>query len=136
MAGIEDKLRSIKDFHKAAVFDQEGKVLGATFETDAAEIKEFLRAWDDRDTTVGKGLVFGANHFDVHRWYDRLVYGRRGDAERGEGICLCRTKTTGDQYVYAVITYVFPTISARAIPILTAFADENRKFLVLLSLTR
>ena len=49
---------------------------------------------DDRDTTIGKGMLFNGYHFDVHRFHVPLVYGRRGGPEGGpeeaEGICLAR----------------------------------------------
>ena len=42
------------------------------------ELKEFLIAFDDRDTTIGRGFMFYGNHFDVHRFHPQLFYGRRG----------------------------------------------------------
>eukprot|EP00455_Lapot_gusevi_P048673 TRINITY_DN676_c0_g1_i2.p1 TRINITY_DN676_c0_g1~~TRINITY_DN676_c0_g1_i2.p1 ORF type:complete len:106 (+),score=40.29 TRINITY_DN676_c0_g1_i2:33-320(+) len=89
------------------------------------ELKEFLTAYDNRDTTVGNGFVFGGEHFDVHRFHDNLIYGRRGDAEQGEGIALCRTVTQSNQTVYALITYVYPTLSAKAVSDLVTFCKNH-----------
>lgn len=40
-----------------------------------------------------KGFVLQGDHFDVHRFHPPLVYGRRGNAENGEGISLAVGKT-------------------------------------------
>jgi hypothetical protein len=52
----------------------------------------------------------------VHRYHPPLAYGRRGDAEKGEGISLAVGKSKQGEKVYILITYVLPIISARAIP--------------------
>ena len=46
-----------------------------------------------------------------------MVYGRRGDCEVGEGICLIRGKDKeNSELVYMVLCYSLPIVSARAIP--------------------
>ena len=88
---------------------------------------------DERDPTIGKGFVFNAKHFDVHRFHVPLVYGRRGGPEGGpedcEGICLARINNKDTKY-YLVITYIYPIVSARAISIIPEFlkAAEFGKF--------
>jgi hypothetical protein len=96
---LSEKLKDYKEWDKAAVFDASAAVLASTFAPDADELKEFLKAWDDRDTTVGRGFLLQGHHFDVHRWYETLIYGRRGDTERGEGICLMRVCTSLPHYL-------------------------------------
>jgi hypothetical protein len=56
-----------------------------------------------------------------------LIYGRLAEAREREGICLSRTKTGDDKYTFALITYVAPTLSARAIPQLLEFAGNHLK---------
>jgi preprotein translocase subunit Sec63 len=58
-------------------------------------------------------------------FHDNLIYGRRGDAETGEGIALCKTVTQSGKTVFALITYVFPMLSARAVPQLVEFCQEH-----------
>jgi len=57
-------------------------------------------------------------HYEVHRWHPPLVYGRRGDADVGEGISLGRgiSKKHNGKKVYLLITYELPIVSARAVP--------------------
>lgn len=87
--------------------------------------RNLAKIFNDRDITIGEGAVLCGHHFEIHRFYDRLVYGRRGDSERGEGIAFCRTKSAkSGEFNYAVITYVFPTISARAVPMLQELCDQ------------
>ena len=76
-----------------------------------------------------RGLDWDDQHFDVHRWYDGLIYGRRGDARNGEGIAFCRSKpnSSDTSYVYALITYAFPVVSARAVSLLQSFRKEHCK---------
>lgn len=54
------------------------------------ELAPYLKAYDVRDNTIGAGFVLLGEHFEVHRWHPPLVYGRRGDADVGEGISLAR----------------------------------------------
>lgn len=124
---MTELLKQQTEWNKALIVDEAGEVLGATVSVKDGEVKAFLSAFNDRDVTVGKGFVLCGNHFDVHRWYEDLIYGRRGDAERGEGICLHRVKLASGKYLYAIITYVLPTVSARAIPQLVEFAKKHCK---------
>jgi len=51
---------------------------------------EYLKAYESRDNTIGAGFTLLKEHYDVHRFHPPLVYGRKGDADVGEGISLCR----------------------------------------------
>ena len=74
-------------------------------------------AFNSRDETITHGFDFCEDHFDVHRFHPPLVYGRRGDCEVGEGICLIRGKSNEDeQVVHMLLCYELPIVSARAIP--------------------
>ena len=70
------------------------------------------------------GFMLLGEHYDVHRYHPPLVYGRRGNAENGEGISLAVGKTKEKEKVYLLITYVLPIISARAIPQQINFYNE------------
>ena len=58
--------------------------------TTKEELAPFLKAYDNRDNVIGSGFVLLGEHYDVHRWHPPLIYGRRGDADAGEGISLAR----------------------------------------------
>ena len=49
-----------------------------------------LKAYDDRDTTVGEGFFLNGVHYEVHRFHPPLVYGRIDNEEKNEGISLAR----------------------------------------------
>ncbi len=53
-------------------------------------IRKLLKAYDDRDTTVGEGFMLQGVHFEVHRFHPPLIYGRIDHEERNEGISLAR----------------------------------------------
>lgn len=58
-----------------------------------------------------------------------LLYGRRGDplAEDTEGIAVCRVERKSTKtWLYCLITYTYPTLSARAVPDLKIFCDTTR----------
>ncbi|ETL85654.1 hypothetical protein L917_14838 [Phytophthora nicotianae] len=62
--------------------------------------------------------------FSCCRFHPPLVYGRRGDPslEEGEGIAVCKVQQ-GSRSLYCLITYVYPTLSARAVPQLKEFCE-------------
>jgi len=92
---------------------------------DKNEVKDLITAFNDYDTTVGNGLTLEGENYDVHRFYETLIYGRRGDSENGEGIALCKSiGGKSKKPVFTLITYGFPTLSARAVPQLRDFAKE------------
>ena len=73
-------------------------------------------AFEDREKIITAGFDFCETHFDVHRFHPPLIYGRRGDCENGEGICLIRGKNKDGETTYMMMCYVLPIVSARAIP--------------------
>ena len=95
------------------------------------EIKFYLQAYEDRDTTVGEGFFINGEHYDVHRFHPPLIYGRRGGPDDGEGIALCRVEprsaaaASDVKYWYLLITYLLPILSAKAVPQMVKFAETN-----------
>lgn len=104
-----------------------------------------MKAYNSRDDTIGAGFTLLKEHYDVHRFHPPLIYGRRGDADVGEGISLCRVcinaiksfflikcfkgiaKKNG-QKIYLLITYELPIISARAVPQQINFFNNHSNF--------
>ena len=116
------KLRSEKDWNMSCIISDKETVIvdnGCNLQPD--EIKFYVNAYEDRDTTVGEGFFINNLHFDVHRFHPPLIYGRRGGPDDGEGIALCRFKPRdpsqpGENYQYLLITYLLPILSAKAVP--------------------
>ena len=123
---LTNELKAYEDWYKAIIFDAECNIIASknADKLQDGELKEFLTALDDRDTTIGKGFKLCGNHFDAHRFHPPLTYGRRGGPEGGpdeaEGICLARINKDNTKY-YMIITYVYPIVSARAISIIPDF---------------
>ena len=92
----------------------------------------YISAYNDRDTTVGEGFSINNEHFDVHRFHPPLIYGRRGGPDDGEGIALCRVKPKsplGDEkYWFLLITYLLPILSAKAVPQMVKFSENNSNY--------
>ena len=123
---LTTELKSFEDWYKAVIFDKDCNIIASKNidKLEEGELKEFLTALDDRDTTIGKGFKFCGHNFDAHRFHPPLTYGRRGGPEGGpdecEGICLARINKDDVKY-YLIITYVYPIVSARAISIIPDF---------------
>ncbi|KAL6050609.1 Profilin [Balamuthia mandrillaris] len=142
----ENLEKHLKEWSRGVVFSQDGKILATTFDVDLNEIEDLTRIFDDSENAFRFGAVIDGDHFDVHRFYPTLVYGRRGDSETGEGFCVCKTVKAVEQEgkaktkkqagsssdgsdssgkcIFTLITYAFPTLSARAIPQLQNFSKE------------
>ena len=128
-AELLQKLQQEKDWQRSAIFTDKGEIITAnkcTLLPD--EIKFYLSAYDDRDTTVGEGFFINNEHFDVHRFHPPLIYGRRGGPDEGEGIALCRVEPRNggeSKYWYLLITYLLPILSAKAVPQMVKFSENN-----------
>ena len=125
-----NKLKDEKDWNKSCIFTSAGEVVvdnGCELLED--EIEFYIKAYDDRDTTVGNGFFVNNEHFDVHRFHPPLIYGRRGGPEDGEGIALARvvpSSPKGDEeYWFLLITYLLPILSAKAVPQMVEFSNRN-----------
>ena len=87
------KLKAEEDWNMSAVFTDKQKILATNkAELLPDELEFYVHAYADRDTTVGEGFFINNLHFDVHRFHEPLIYGRRGGPDEGEGIALCRFK--------------------------------------------
>ena len=82
---LTNELKAYEDWYKAIIFDGECNIIASknADKLQDGELKEFLTALDDRDTTIGKGFKLCGNHFDAHRFHPPLTYGRRGGPEGG-----------------------------------------------------
>ena len=127
---LASKLKNEPDWHMSAVFTDKQKVLALNkAELQRDELEFYVHAYVDRDTTVGEGFFINNVHFDVHRFHEPLIYGRRGGPDEGEGIALCRFKpkvATGDEtYQFLLITYLLPILSAKAVPQMVKFVETH-----------
>mmetsp|Transcript_14248 Transcript_14248/g.19808 ORF Transcript_14248/g.19808 Transcript_14248/m.19808 type:complete len:134 (-) Transcript_14248:237-638(-) len=114
-----------KDWTKLAIFDDKGAVIHSSEEIDVAELKEFLGSFDDRDKTVGKGLTLDKEHYDVHRCYDNLVYGRKGKPGNCQGICVYKFQNEkAKKNMFAVVTWGGYATSARIVPELQEYCKK------------
>src|SRR5690242_9620865 len=125
-AAIRSSLALSDELSSMTVIDVEsGRAVATTTSVESVamdRLTPLLTLFDDRDETIRSGIDYNGEHFDVHRFCpdQHLIYGRRGNSDHGEGICVHQH---AGQYV--VFTYTFPTLSARAIPIVVDFARTH-----------
>lgn len=70
----------------------------------------------------------GCRRYEVHRHHPPLVYGRTtsADPDASEGAAICAVpQGLGGKACYGVITYRMPQLSARMVPILQAFCQQQ-----------
>jgi hypothetical protein len=135
----------VHDLASLIVFDGSGCVLLGTVVPQDLQAPKLMSLFDSRDEAMTNGIDLYNEHFDVHRYQiilaffycilfilirfhpeQNLVYGRSEDYKDGKGICIYRTKGGElSNQTYAVFTYKFPTISARAISNFIQFANAN-----------
>ncbi|KAF0683970.1 Aste57867_24051 [Aphanomyces stellatus] len=128
-AAILTAMKAQKEWAKAVAFTQKGEIIASTVKPLDGEIAAYLKLFDNRDDTMGTGIVLLNEQYDVHRFPPPLIYGRKGDPAKGEGegIAICKVEKAGSP-VYCLITYVLPTLSARAVPQLQEFCAQYRTF--------
>ncbi|KAI9910466.1 hypothetical protein PsorP6_010654 [Peronosclerospora sorghi] len=129
LARLQELIEAHKEWLKYIVFDGDGNVLLSNVKPLDGEVSGFLKLFNKREDTMASGIVLLNEQYDVHRFHPPLVYGRRGDPsiEEGEGIAVCRV-AQGSRTLFCLITYVYPTLSARAVPQLKDFCETHRKF--------
>lgn len=92
------------------------------------EIDKLTQLFSSREFALRAGLVLRGTKYDVHYWETvrnvELVYGRTGDAVSGAGACVGRIATR-NSFVYAVVRYDFPSLSANAVTELVRFSREK-----------
>ncbi|KAG7394627.1 hypothetical protein PHYBOEH_004959 [Phytophthora boehmeriae] len=128
LASLQEAIKTQKEWAKHIVFDGSGAVLASNVKPQDGEINAMLKLFDKREDTMASGIVLLGEQYDVHRFHPPLVYGRRGDPsqEDGEGIAVCKvTQSSSSRTLFCLITYVYPTLSARAVPQLKDFCDSQ-----------
>lgn len=119
---------SLKDASSFLVFDVEGNVLASSFEVNQAELKSIPALFDDRDEAIKQGIIVKGTRYEVHRHHPPLIYGRTmgGSPETSEGIAVCKVDNpSGGPAHIGLITYAMPNVSARMVPILQSFCEQN-----------
>lgn len=84
-----------------------------------------VQVFNNREQAIAKGMTIGKVHFEVHKYYPPLAYGRISHEELAEGISLVKGKSKKGEVQFLLITYLLPIVSARAIPQQVEFFNEH-----------
>jgi len=123
---LEQKLKSLKEFTKAIIYSDDGTILVSTSDVNPKDILDLLTIFNDSDAAFENGVDLDGEHFDVHRFYDKFIYGRKGEGGlTGTGVAIARVLRKNGRYLFILITYAFPTISAKAVSTLAKFVNEQ-----------
>ncbi|CAI5736198.1 unnamed protein product [Hyaloperonospora brassicae] len=126
LARLHELVKSHKEWVKHIIFDGDANVLLSNIKPLDGEVAGLVKLYHKREDTMASGTVLLNEQYDVHRFHPPLVYGRRGDpsVEEGEGIAVCKV-VQGGRTLFCLITYVYPTLSARAVPQLKEFCETQ-----------
>uniref|UniRef100_M4BLE3 Profilin n=1 Tax=Hyaloperonospora arabidopsidis (strain Emoy2) TaxID=559515 RepID=M4BLE3_HYAAE len=126
LAQLHEVVKSHKEWVKLIIFDGDGNILLSNIKPLEGDVAGLLNLYNKREDTMASGIVLLNEQYDVHRFHPPLVYGRRGDpsVEEGEGIAVCKV-VQGCRTLFCLITYVYPTLSARAVPQLKEFCETQ-----------
>jgi len=155
---LQEQLDTHTDWTRAAIYDSQGKIFASTFDVDKEEIAALLDIWKSEEDAMRSGVVLAGKQFDVHRFYDTLIYGRttKGGSLKGEGFCIHRTMRDENKksdaedeggtsekseksekedkqkrnIIYTIITFGFPTLSSKAIPQVVTLSENYLQSLV------
>ncbi|PFH33621.1 hypothetical protein BESB_078370 [Besnoitia besnoiti] len=115
------------DWERSAVLrGRDAAVLAATHPLTPEESQALVALFEaDRDTAVGRGLLFLGERYEVHCFQPPLVYGRRGSGENSKGIALVKGVGADAEPFIALTTYAPPLVSACIVPQLISFFHSN-----------
>jgi len=123
---LEQKLSSIKDFTKAVIYSDDGTIIVSTSDAKPKDITNLLTIFNDYDAAFENGVDLDGEHYDLHRFYDKYIYGRKGEGGLNSlGFAIARALRKNGRYIFLLITYAFPTISAKAVSTLAKFVNEQ-----------
>ncbi|RLN98718.1 hypothetical protein BBJ28_00026010 [Nothophytophthora sp. Chile5] len=150
-ASLLEGIKAQKEWAKTIVFDGDGNLVVSTVKPldgemecvallvhggNSMECVGLLKLFNKREDTMASGILLLNEQYDVHRFHPPLIYGRRGDPslEEGEGIAVCKVAQSSNpkRALFCLITYVYPTLSARAVPQLKEFCETQRELTVVL----
>jgi len=112
------------------VFCTDKGVVLASNVDDTANLKiestQYATIFGDREEAMEFGVFVNEGHFDVHRHYEDLIYGRRQLDEmlEGEGFVVCKHPSNSHEFVFGVATFRFPVLTANAVPILVEYTKH------------
>ncbi|KAF1775227.1 Profilin [Phytophthora cactorum] len=115
LATLQEAARAQKEWTKYVAFDEDGRILFSNVKPLMGS--GFLKLFNKREDTMASGIVLLGEQYDVHRPFG----GGR------EGIAVCKVQQ-GGRTLYCLITYVYPTLSARAVPQLKEFCETLCKW--------
>eukprot|EP01103_Thecamoeba_quadrilineata_P006375 TRINITY_DN160_c0_g1_i2.p1 TRINITY_DN160_c0_g1~~TRINITY_DN160_c0_g1_i2.p1 ORF type:complete len:134 (-),score=22.65 TRINITY_DN160_c0_g1_i2:94-495(-) len=127
---MEDAVSALSqetDFNKVVVFNEDGNILHSTYEVDVSgDLKPLTTIFLDNDKAFENGIAINGVRFDVHRFYEDMIYGRTEElAPNGKGVALYKQKTKSGRVVIVLVEFVFPVLTTKAVPALKKFCNLN-----------
>merc|ERR1712137_380011 len=113
---VFEKIKGLKQVKDVVLISSEGKSLHSTIELPENEVQELVSLYEDKTTALQKAITLKGERHEVHRFFpeEGLIYGRKGKGSTDSvGAALIKNFSN----VIVLITYGFPYLSARVIPI-------------------
>uniref|UniRef100_A0A7S4HXH0 Profilin n=2 Tax=Vannella robusta TaxID=1487602 RepID=A0A7S4HXH0_9EUKA len=113
---VFESIKGLKQVKDVVVFNTEGKALHATMDLPEKEIVELTTLYTDKKTALQKAITLKGERHEVHRFFAKegLIYGRLGKGSKDSiGAALIKNFSN----VIVLVTYGFPYLSARVLPL-------------------
>jgi len=87
---------------------------------------QFLNLFESSQSSIAKGLNINDHSFAIHRFFDDMIVGRRGDETNGEGFTVIKTKCNDNDTIYMLTTYQLPILSSRVTPLMKEYCEQYK----------
>lgn len=111
-----EDVRRIKQIKDVVILSHEGQALHGSMTLSEGELRQLSTLFDDYTKAFEEAFLLQGERYEVHQFhpYEGLVYGRRGKGgEDSVGVALIKNFSN----VMVLVTYGFPFLSARVIPL-------------------
>ncbi|EFA77818.1 hypothetical protein PPL_09316 [Heterostelium album PN500] len=103
----------------------------AAFKKTKDELTELIALFESGNRVISTGITLGDINYEVHRYFEEMIVGRKAEEAEGEGIALIKvpvksaaTNTDSGQSIYMLATYKLPTLSSKIIPMMKEYCAE------------
>mmetsp|Transcript_14835 Transcript_14835/g.23376 ORF Transcript_14835/g.23376 Transcript_14835/m.23376 type:complete len:150 (+) Transcript_14835:22-471(+) len=117
---VFEAVKGLKQVQNVVIVSDEGKALHSTMDSISdEELVNLTVLYTDKKTALERAITLNGKRYEVHRFFKKegLIYGRLGKGSK-DSIGAALIKNFSNAIV--LVTYGFPYLSARVIPLVRA----------------
>ncbi|GAM24705.1 hypothetical protein SAMD00019534_078800, partial [Acytostelium subglobosum LB1] len=120
-----DKLENIKKVtSRLQLFVANGDVLFAeppVRNNHKDDVNELIVLFETSNKAIAQGINVDDSNYELHRCFEDMVVGRKGEESTGEGVAFIKCPTKSGSYIFMLVTYPLPTLSAKIVPMMKEY---------------